>query len=93
MEVAARQPVELAGEQARDAADPGVDGSEMMMSYLRLCVEKNVLASSKTMWLRGSAKALLLREKKRPRRFGHRGLDLDGLDRAQGARSEEACAS
>src|SRR5258706_14732230 len=36
-----------------------------MMSYLRLCVEKNVFASSKMMWLRGSAKALVLRGEKR----------------------------
>src|SRR5947208_3649261 len=37
----------------------------MMMSYLWLRVEKNVFASSKMMWLRGSAKALVLRGAKR----------------------------
>jgi len=42
-----------------------LDGSETMMSYLRLWVEKKVFASSKMMRLRGSAKALVLRGEKR----------------------------
>jgi len=65
MEVAARQPVELAGEQARDAADPGVGrlrDDDVVLAVVRReerlgVVEDDVAARS--------AKALLLRGEKR----------------------------